>query len=207
VGGVFNRTRPPSGPDGGHLALTVRVGDTRWFVDAGLGDALFEPMPLRPGVARQGPFVYRLEPSPIVPGGWRFWHAENAGSFAGMDFASEPVTMDAFTAMHERLSTSPKSPFVAVAQVGRRTVRGLDFVQGCFFRTYDETGLHRREITSADEWFGVIADVFGMPLHDIGATARAALWDRLWSGHERHVASLHNQVAFLGHQLSDTAPA
>ena len=32
-----------------------------WYVDAGLGDALHEPLPLRPGVYEQGPFRLSLE--------------------------------------------------------------------------------------------------------------------------------------------------
>jgi arylamine N-acetyltransferase len=194
MGGVFNRLRAPVGANGGHMALTVRVDGAEWFADVGLGDALYEPMPLRVGSSRQGPFGYRLERSPIVEGGWRFWHAENAGSFAGMDFAPDAVATDAFEAMHQELSTSPRSPFVNVVQIGRRNAIGLDFVQGCFFRTYDGTGLHRRELTSADEWFGVIADVFEMPLPELDAADRAALWARFRASHERYVASLSNRA-------------
>jgi N-hydroxyarylamine O-acetyltransferase len=192
LGGVFNQTRTPPGADGGHVALTVRVEGAEWFVDAGLGDALHEPMPLRAGMFRQGPFVYQLEPSPIVAGGWRFWHDPEVSSFAGMDFAPEPVTMDAFVGMHQWLSTAAKSPFVAIAQVGRRTEAGLDFVQGCYLRTFADGALHKQVLTSQDEWFGVISDVFGLPLADVDATARAALWQRMWTAHERYVASLSN---------------
>jgi N-hydroxyarylamine O-acetyltransferase len=192
VGGVFSRRRTPTEVGGDHLALTVRLGEQSWFVDVGLGNALYEPMPLQAGLVRQGPFFYRLEPSPIVAGGWRFRHAENAESFAGMDFGLAAVTMDAFTAKHRELSTSPTSTFVNVAQVGRRTATGFDFLFGCYCSTYDETGLHKRVLTCADEWFGVVSDVFGLPMADLDAVMRAALWKRLWAGHERHIASFSN---------------
>lgn len=39
---------------GDHLALTVRVGAEEYFVDAGLGDGPYEPLPLRAGMHRQG---------------------------------------------------------------------------------------------------------------------------------------------------------
>ena len=67
VGGVHG----PDGPDEGaltnHLVLTVsglptddnESGD--WYVDAGLGDALHEPVPLRPATFEQGPFALSLE--------------------------------------------------------------------------------------------------------------------------------------------------
>ncbi|HEY1487380.1 MAG TPA: arylamine N-acetyltransferase, partial [Micromonosporaceae bacterium] len=189
VGGVFSRARP-AGVTGGHAALTVRVGGGEWFVDVGLGDALFEPMPLTSGRSRQGPFVYRLEPSPVAPGGWRFWHAANAGSFAGMDFTAPSVGMDAFADMHDELSTSPSSPFVMVAQVGRRTANGLDFLRGCHLRTVSASGSDLRALTSADEWYGVLDEVFDLPLTELDDAVRAALWDRLWSAHERFLASL-----------------
>jgi N-hydroxyarylamine O-acetyltransferase len=188
VGGVFSQGRS-AGANGGHCALTVRVGGGEWFVDVGLGDALFEPMPLRAGSSRQGPFVYRLEPSPVEPGGWRFLHAENAGSFLGMDFARPSVGMDAFADMNRQLSTSPSSPFVEVAQVGRRTANGLNFIRGCHLRTVTEDGPDVRILRSSDEWFGVVDEVFGMPLRALSGNDRAALWDRLWAAHERFLAS------------------
>jgi N-hydroxyarylamine O-acetyltransferase len=189
VGGVFSGRRDAM--PGGHMALTVRITGEKlaggeWFVDVGLGDALFEPMPLRAGVSRQGCFTYRLE---NIAGGWRFWHADNAGSFTGMDFAVSPVPIDVFAPHHLRLSTSPSSRFVNVAQVGRRTETGLDFVQGCFFRQVDATGLRKRVLTSADEWFGVIREVFDMPLADVDAAQRAEVWGDLWARHERYLVS------------------
>jgi N-hydroxyarylamine O-acetyltransferase len=53
-----------------HLVLTVRglPADTNpggvWYVDAGLGDALHEPIPLIAGEYRQGPFVLVLDETP-----------------------------------------------------------------------------------------------------------------------------------------------
>lgn len=189
LGGVFNAWRTPSGANGGHCALTVRVGGIEWFADVGLGDALYEPMPLRVGSSRQGPFEYRLEASPIEPGGWRFRHAENAKSFVGMDFSAPSVGMDAFADMHHYLSTSPSSPFVEVAQVGRRTANGLDFIRGCYLRTVTADGLNVRTLSSSDEWFAAVDEVFGLPLPELSDADRAALWDHLWTAHERFLAS------------------
>ena len=195
VGGVFSNPETAVGASGSHLALTVRVGDLEWFVDVGLGDALYSPMPLRVGAVRQGPFTYRLERSPMVDGGWRFWHAPEAGSFAGMDFAPAPVDMDAFAAMHTVLSTSPESNFMKVAQVGRRTATGTEFLAGCFLRRYAGGRLHRRVLTSADEWYDVIEQRFGMSLADVDAAAKTALWDRVYSAHTAYVAPLNTASA------------
>jgi arylamine N-acetyltransferase len=190
VGGVFRAAAQAPGANANHLALTVRVDGQDWFVDAGLGDALFEPVPLREGAYTQGPFVYRLEPSPIVPGGWRFWHSPHARSFAGMDFSATPARMADFAAQHATLSTSPLSGFVRVAQVGRRTAGGVDFLRGTTLRRIDADGVRERVLETADEWFGVVDDVFGMPLHDVGADRRVALWDRLRAAHRDYLASI-----------------
>jgi len=65
---------------GRHLALTVELDGQDWFVDVGLGDALYEPVALPDDrgtpleIVDQGPFRYRLEASDEVPGAWRFVH-------------------------------------------------------------------------------------------------------------------------------------
>lgn len=190
-GSVFHASRPGPVPPDNHAALTVRVGGGRWLVDAGLGDAIYEPMPLRAGTVTQGPYAYGLTPSPTVSGGWRFTHDERARSFTGMDFADEAVTMDAFADRHVVLSTSPESAFVAFPQVGRRTADGVDFIRGCVLF---ETGRSKRVLRSADEWFGVVADVFGMPLPDVGAQQRGEVFAAFWRTHELFVASQATNV-------------
>jgi arylamine N-acetyltransferase len=61
VGSVHADGMPASESAGNHVVLTVRDlptddnPDGTWYVDAGLGDALHEPLPLRAGAYRQGP--------------------------------------------------------------------------------------------------------------------------------------------------------
>jgi N-hydroxyarylamine O-acetyltransferase len=105
-GGVQGRDEPrPPGATGNHLVLTVRglpspeCPEGVWFADAGLGDALHDPLPLRPGTYQQGPCTYGLAPSEVVPGGWRFTH-DPGGSFAGMDFGPQRATRADFAEMH-----------------------------------------------------------------------------------------------------------
>jgi arylamine N-acetyltransferase len=189
LGGVFGAAANATGANGNHLALTVDLDGEQWFIDAGLGDALYDPIPLHAGEVTQGPFTYRLEPSPLVVGGWRFWHSPVARSFEGMDFAPEPVTMAAFAGHHRMLSTATTSNFVRVPQVGRRTSDGVDFLRAATFRHVDAAGLSEHVLTSADEWFGVIAEVFGMPLDDLDVVVRDRLWDRIWASHLDHVGA------------------
>ena len=76
-----------------HLVLTVHdlpsndhpSGD--WYVDVGLGDALYDPLPLRAGEYEQQPFRLALTET---PGGVWYWHLSHdpAGSFPGMAWRS-----------------------------------------------------------------------------------------------------------------------
>lgn len=86
--------------EGNHLAVTARLDGRTWMVDVGLGNALHEPLPLEPGRYRQGPFDYRLDPAPTVPGGWRFTQSPIMRSFACMDFRPAPARPEDFTAKH-----------------------------------------------------------------------------------------------------------
>jgi N-hydroxyarylamine O-acetyltransferase len=184
--GVQNhRVLAPGSVWANHLALTAHglpdsaAPDGNWLVDAGLGDGLHEPLPLRAGEYVQGPFRFRLRPSETDPGGWRLDH-DPAGSFAGMDFRPGPATQADFAERHAYLSTSPESGFVRTFVVQRRHAAGVDQLKGCV--------LHRagaaRILETADEWFRALADVFDLPLYDVDAAARQRLWARVRAAHE-----------------------
>jgi N-hydroxyarylamine O-acetyltransferase len=194
--GVENRAdaRPP-GPDlANHLALTVHglpsdeSPDGSWLVDVGLGDALHEPLPLREGEYVQGPFRYRLRRSEVEPGGWRFDHHER-GTFAGMDFRAARATVDDFRDRHLHLSTSPDSGFVRTCSVQRRDAGGVDMLTGCVLRRVGDGDGRSQTLDDQATWFDALADVFDLPLHDVDAAARAALWARVYAAHEAWLAA------------------
>jgi N-hydroxyarylamine O-acetyltransferase len=194
--GVQNHSDPaPVGADiANHLALTVHGlpdadspgGD--WLVDVGLGDALHAPLPLREGSYEQGPFRYALRRSGVEPGGWRFDH-DRRGGFAGMDFRPQRATQDDFRARHLHLSTSPDSGFVRTSSVQRRDARGVDALTGCVLSRLDGRNGAQVVLDTADEWFAALRDVFDLPLDDVDAAARAALWTRVRAAHERWLAA------------------
>jgi arylamine N-acetyltransferase len=170
-------------PYANHLALTVHGLPTSdnpdgvWFVDAGLGDGLHEPAPLRAGDIHQGPFAYRLEPSPALPGGWRFTH-DRAGSFAAMDFEAATTTTAGFTDAHAHLSTSPQSPFVRYLLAQRRDAAGLDKLISCTLIRLEGAEVGRTVLGTPAELFEALAGVFRLGLDDIGPDGRAELWRR-----------------------------
>jgi N-hydroxyarylamine O-acetyltransferase len=172
-----------------HQVLTVVCEGERWFLDTGLGDAPYEPMPLRAGhVSRQGPFTYGMERWDGRVGGWRFVHDPKAESFLSMVFAPEPVEPAAFAEAHERLSTSPESDFVRAAVVGRRDARGADVLRGRVFYRVDGAGVSKRLLETPGEWFALLADVYGLELSDVDEAARGRLWARVSAAHERWLA-------------------
>jgi arylamine N-acetyltransferase len=188
--GVQNRIDPRPAITRNHLALTVAglpdAPGTTWLVDVGLGDALHEPLPLIPGVHRQGPFTYGLRPSEIAPGGWRFEH-DARGSFLGMDFDPAPATMSDFDERHAWLSHSPQSGFVHLCAVQRRDARGVDLMRAITLSRLDDGEGSRTVIDAAARWYEALADIFGLTLDDVGPADRDRLWRRVALQHEKFV--------------------
>ena len=193
-GGVWNSDADiPLVPDTNHLVLVVHglpgpgnpAGD--WLVDAGLGDALHQPLPLTAGEYEQGPCRYQLSASPSAGDGWRFQH-DPSGSFAGMDFEAAIAAPDAFDAAHAHLSTSPSSGFVRFLSAIRRDPAGADKLVGCTLRRIEGPRSVERELTDPAEWFAALADVFGLTLDDLDGSDRDALWKRTRATHDEWVA-------------------
>ncbi|CAL9339312.1 arylamine N-acetyltransferase [Streptomyces sp. NPDC052644] len=187
VGGV-HEDADGRGANGNHMALTVRVDGEGWFVDAGLGDGPVEPLPLRAGTYRQGPFTYRMEPSAAEPGGWTFFHDER-GTFRVMEFRGEAAAPEDFAAEHLRLSTAPDSPFVTTFAVLRRDADTAHVLRGRVLRRIGARGAEERVVDSEEEWFAVLEGDFRRALGDLDAADRAELWKRVSAAHEEWLRS------------------
>ena len=188
--GVQNHAEPRAGIFQNHLAWTVKdlpdQPDTAWLVDVGLGDALYEPLPLREGAYQQGPFRYSLRPSDIAPGGWRFEH-DARGSFRGMDFEPQSASMADFAEKHEYLSNSPESGFVRVCTAQRRDAQGVDILRALTLSRLDADSRPPTVLESPEKWYAALADVFGLTLDDVSAADRDRLWRRVVAQHERYL--------------------
>lgn len=194
MGGVYGPAGPDLGQVGNHLVLTVHGlpsaanpgGD--WYVDAGLGDALHEPMPLAAGHADQGPFRYGLAPISDEVQGWDMTH-DPKGSFTGMAFRSDAAAIDDFAAWNVHLSTSPESGFVKTLTFQRRDEAGTDVVRGLVLRRIEHDVVAERTLDVQADWLDAIADVFGLDLRRVGDDAALSmLWQRVNATHQAWLA-------------------
>lgn len=166
---------------GHHLALTVDVGGEFFLADVGLGDGIHDPLPLREGPHKQGPFTYTLT---RTSAGWRFTH-DPRGSFHSFEFESGTASLpEDFAEIHEWFATSPESGFVRTLTAQRRDATGIDMLRGCVLRRVDADGETRREIDTSEEWYATLTGLFRLDLSDLDAATRAHLWTKTRTAHE-----------------------
>jgi arylamine N-acetyltransferase len=101
-----------------------------------------------------------------------------------MDFRPQRATQGDFRARHQYLSTSPRSPFVRTCAVQRRDAGGVDELTGCVLRRRGDGEGQPRTLETSAEWYAALRDVFDLPLDDVGAREREALWARVYAAHE-----------------------
>jgi N-hydroxyarylamine O-acetyltransferase len=159
-----------------------------WYVDAGLGDALYEPLPLQAGTYEQGPMTFELAETPGGIGDWRFTH-DPRGSFAGMSFRSSVAGLDEFERTHHRLSTSPESGFVQNVIAQRRQRDCVFWIRSLTYGRRDHLGTTTRFVTDRDEWFALLADEFFLPFDGVDDHAKDRLWTSARTAHEAWIAT------------------
>jgi N-hydroxyarylamine O-acetyltransferase len=188
VGGVHGPGGPVPEALTNHLVLTVRglPSDAApggiWYVDAGLGDALHEPLPLVEGTYEQGPFRLGLTATPGGVGDWHLAH-DPAGGFTGMAWRAEPAPHGAFDERNHHLSTSPESGFVQVLTVQRRDADGVDVLRGLVLKRIG-AGETEATLGTRVELLEALADVFELDVGDLDPADVNVLWDRTRAAHE-----------------------
>lgn len=190
IGGVHGPDGPSDESIANHLVLTVDGLPTddnpsgAWYVDAGLGDALYDPLPLVAGVYQQQPFRLVLEETRDASGDWHLTH-DPTGGFFGMGWTTAGAERGDFEERHRWLSTSPDSGFVQVAMAERRDASGVDVIRGLVRVRVGSEARTYEPIADRDEWFEALAELFDVRFdHSPPGTC-----DRLWDGVvERHRA-------------------
>ncbi|MDO5698192.1 MAG: arylamine N-acetyltransferase [Dermatophilus congolensis] len=181
--GVVRRPVDPE-PGVNHLTLVVHLADGNLLADAGMGDGLFEPLPLAEGEYAQGPFTFGLHPNGA---GWRFVH-DPRGSFACMDFEPDVIGFDALEGPHAHLSTSPESGFVQALVLLRRRAEGIDILRSRTLYRSDRDGRSKRVLTDADDLRKVMGSVFEVEVDD---SELQVLWQRAEQQHQAFLDARH----------------
>ncbi|HEX6620976.1 MAG TPA: arylamine N-acetyltransferase [Solirubrobacteraceae bacterium] len=190
---------PPETAPGRHLNhLVVLVHglptsdhpEGTWWAEVGFGDGSIRPLALRAGLEPwdDEPHTYELRPSPMYAGGWRM--LQGAGDDVGIiDVDTEEPQAAEIAAAHAHLSTSPQSRFVRTATFQRRDASGVDILRARTLSRIERDATRTRLLADEGEWFGALADVFGLDLPDVEAAERRALWERVCAQHEAWAAS------------------
>lgn len=82
----------------------------------------------------------------------------------------------------------PRSAFVTTCSVQRRDPLGVDKLTGCVLQRIDGQQSKPRTLDSRSEWFAGLHEVFGLPLDDLDAAERDALWMRVRAAHHAWLA-------------------
>lgn len=188
VGGVHGADGPDDDSTANHLVLTVDRLPTDdnpsgvWYVDAGLGDAMYEPLPLVAGVYEQAPFRLVLEEPGDRFGDWHLRH-DPSGGFVGMGWTTAAAQLADFEAKHRWLSNAPESGFVKVAMAERRDATGIDVIRGLVPSRIGSNARTGEPLTDRDEWFAVLADIFDLRFEHSPPGACDRLWSRVVGQH------------------------
>ncbi|WP_432979509.1 arylamine N-acetyltransferase family protein [Dactylosporangium sp. CA-233914] len=197
VGGVHGPEGPNAAAMGNHLVLTVEQlpSDTNpggvWYVDAGLGDALHNPLPLVAGRHDQPPFQLSLEQA-ADKSQWHLTH-DPSGGFTGMTWTMAHAHLTDFEAKHHWLSTSPESGFVQVAMAERRDATGVDVIRGLVLSRIGDGARTAEPVARRAEWFDLLADLFDLRLDTMTPQTRDRLWVNVLTAHRRWQASQATQ--------------
>ena len=193
VAGVHDHAGPATSTLRNHAALIVDGQPSatnpagRWWVDAGLGDALHDPIALTDSVVAQGPMRFAM--ARVGENGIGHWHLTHdpAGSFAGVSVVDEPVPMSVFAERHTFNSTSPTSSFATTVTAQRRYAGGTAQLRGCVLTRVDDGQVSTSTCESLDEWLDVLAAEFGLQL-DVPRPDIRSLWSRVRRTHDAWLA-------------------
>ncbi|WP_171056112.1 arylamine N-acetyltransferase family protein [Paenibacillus sinopodophylli] len=167
-----------------HLGVSVRIEEETWIIDVGLGDMLYEPLPLLFATYERTPDTYKVEPSSLAKNGWRLVHDPEA-FFVGADY--DPTALqdiECFKENHHFYSTSKESPWHDVFLIRSRHEWEGQELRGCVWKRRTKNGISSTEINQKALWFEVMAEQFGEKLVHYSKLEREQMWKRVREQHE-----------------------
>jgi N-hydroxyarylamine O-acetyltransferase len=176
TGGVM-RSEAGDAAYGNHLVLRVDLNGKSWIADAGLGDALQEPIPLREGAHQQNGRHYTLTQLDAET-----WRLENhPGRLPPtMDFLNKPADEGLFEATCANLQSDPESMFVQNLMCFRcRADGGVDMLLGRVHADLASGTPQKRLIADLEDFERVLQQVFGLQEPEIDT-----LWQKVVARHQ-----------------------
>lgn len=176
TGGVM-RSEHGDAAFGNHLVLRVDLDEESWIADAGLGDALQEPIPLREGEHHQNGRSYTLTQLDVRE--WRF--ANHAGRLPPtMDFINGPADEALFENTCAELQANQESMFVQNLMCFRcRADGGVDMLLGRVHVDLSAGAPQKKLLRDSTEFAEVLEHVFGLREPEL-----ESLWRKVVARHE-----------------------
>lgn len=171
---AVNREVQGDNAERNHLVLLVQL-ERPYLVDVGFGNGFLHPLPLEPGVHRQGFLDYQLA---YRDGRWTF--ANHAYGGPGYDFTLQPHRLADFAGKSHELQTSPESGFVRVVVCHRFMSEGMLSLRGAILRTVTAAGARDETIEDEGAYHRLLRERFDLNLPEADVSR---LWQIVWQKH------------------------
>ncbi len=195
-GHVWFRPEDELGTSLNHLVLVVSGLPDRdnpgghWWVDAGLGEGVAEPLPLVRGDHVVDGWSFGIGAGygaqaagrPTGPAAWTYRH-QPGGVLRGMVVTSRDHSAAAIEEAHQVLSGTDGSPFRRVVVAQRIDGAELRTVRGLVHGVLTPSGREQRDLASYDEWRAALVDDLLLPVDDVTTDEWRSLWDRTTAAH------------------------
>lgn len=175
LAGAVHRETAGDAMIGNHLVLLVDL-DEPWVADAGFGDGLIEPVPLKQGPFKTGPLACTLEK--IEHGWWRYNNDPDGGA-PSFDFHPDIQDEALLEQSCRQLQTNPQSSFVLNAVVQRWAQNEHLSLRGRVFTKISRDGKISRIIANSDTYTSTLEKEFNLSAPDA-----ASLWPKICARHE-----------------------
>ncbi len=153
---------------GNHLSLRVDLEDGPWLVEAGLGDAMPVPVPLRPGTHEQDFLACAIEPADRD---WLRYVNHRHGVASSFDFRPGYSDEARLAATEIWMRSDPNSPFTGALAIMRHFPDRVESLVNRTRRTLTGAGVMEREIADETEFRETLRGLFRLDHPDA-----AALW-------------------------------
>lgn len=190
--GVHAATGRARGDLGNHAALVVASLPSEenphgcWYVDAGLGDVLHEPVALTPCARLQPPIALTMSDATDGIGRWRLT-AVSAPAVTKVSMEAAPTALTRFQARHDHNRRSRDSTFARTVTAQRRHASGSDVLRGLVLTRIATGSSTTATFERRREWLAALDDIFGIRL-DVSVERIEMLWQTVGQSHDRWLA-------------------